>query len=111
MRVVDDEGRFVEDELRHARQAAGGVESQGRAGRYAEQDGAPTRLAQESGDVLHLALDGVWQRVPALAAAATIVREDGAVFLQQFRHWPARSRPAITERAIDENHRRPLPCP
>ena len=111
-RVVDDERRLVDRELADREAPGSCVERQNSAGRTADDERWATGFGNHRVEVFDLALDRVGLRVPALAAAPSIVGDHRELRCQQLGELRGGLIDrTMGDRAVDEDDRRPVPGP
>jgi hypothetical protein len=106
---IDEQRRFEEGELVDREPPHGGLDREKGARRHAVDAGSSPRFAEERGEILHLAFDGVRWRVPAVATTTAIVAMDRELRREKgCQRRPGRAGGSIVERTADENERRPV---
>ena len=75
--LVDDERRLVDRQLGDVQAVGRGLQGQDAAGRSAHDKRRSTRIGDQRGKVLDLAIHGIGQRVSAVAATTAVVAVDG----------------------------------
>src|SRR5262249_47511914 len=109
--VVDDERRLVQRQLRDLAAFPRRFERERRSRGDPPDEGGSACGGGQRPPGFDLSLDGIRPPVLALAAAATVVGEDGEVLREQPRERRAWAHRAVAEGTVDQDQRRPLPSP
>jgi hypothetical protein len=110
---VDHERRLVHSHPFDADPGAGRAQRERPTGGEAEECGPAAHGGGQCCDVVDLPLDGEGSGLVAVAAPAPVIGDDRVVRGRQLAEadhlFEAAAELAVTERAVDENHRRSVP--
>ena len=106
--IINDKRRFIQRQLRNARETVRGLNRQSSPGGLAGDKSRSTHYFDEGCEIFDLTLASVWQGVATLAPATTVVDHDGKVRCQRLRQRLAWPKIPVTKSAIDQDESRSL---